>query len=130
MKIDNSSKVLTCLFTELDVPVTVQTIREELKKRPDMGSLSAIREVLFKCNVPNAAYELKFEQLFNLSIPFIAHFSKNKFALVTKLDKQTAVVSNEKWNNEVLNIKEFKQAYRGSVLIAEKYTKFIFRAKV
>lgn len=130
MKIDNPSKVLTCLFTQLDVPFTNQIIRDELQKHRTTGGLSAIRDLLFKWEVPNTAYELKFEQLFNLSMPFIACFSNNKFALVTQLDKQNATVSNEKWNNEILNLKEFKHAYRGTVLITERCTKLISRTKV
>lgn len=120
---NNLTQVLTCFICELNISVTGQSINEELEKHPYYPSLLAISDVLNNFRVPNAAYQLDFEELFDIPGPFIALCGRGReeFVLVKHLNKQKAIVVNERWNNHTLSIEEFKSYYgEGSVLIAEK----------
>lgn len=120
MEKDNITQILTKLVEELGIQVTRQTIANELQKHPEYGSLLAYSDVLNNLQVPNAAYRLTFEQLIDVPLPYIAFASQGKFILVTALDKNHAVVSNEYSDNVKLTIEQFNQLYSGLVLLAEK----------
>jgi hypothetical protein len=121
MKKDNSTMAISHLVAALGIPVTRQTINDELNKHPDFNSLLAISEVLENLNIPNAAYNISFDQLNDeIKGPFIAVTASNQFLLVNHLDGKQAIVSNERWNKHRMDIEEFKKQYSGKVLIAEK----------
>jgi protein-disulfide isomerase/uncharacterized membrane protein len=120
MNQDNATLVLTRFMAALAIPVTRQSISDELEKNADYNSLLAYSDVLDRWQVPNLAYNLEFEQLANVPTPFIAHLNNKKFGLVISLDEKQAVVSNEKWNNKVVSAEEFKKLYSGTILLAEK----------
>ena len=86
MENDNATRVLTQLIAELGIPVTRQSISNELEKHPDYGSLLAFNDVLDRWHIPNAAYQLKFDQLADVPLPFIAHLSKREFGVISRLD--------------------------------------------
>lgn len=119
MEKDNTTWVLSLLVEELRIPVTRQSIHEELQKHPDFPSLLSISDVLNNWNIPNASYQLAFEQLADVPIPFIAYF-EDGFAVVNRLNKKQALVSNERGNNHHISIEDFKKSYRGTVLAVEK----------
>jgi len=120
MEKDNATRVLTRFMAELEIPVTRQSISDELQKHPDYYSMLSFSDVLDRWNVPNAAYKLEFEQLSDLPLPFIAFLSKNQFSVVTQLDDTKVTVSTHKWANKAFTADEFKKQYSGSVLLAEK----------
>lgn len=122
MNLDNTTSVLTQFIRKLDIAVTRKTIDDELQKHPNYNSLLAISDVLNNWNVPNAAYELTLDELLEAEIsdPFIAFFAGKEFVVVSHLDSNSAIVSNQKWNNHKLSIDEFKKMYSGSILAAEK----------
>ncbi|HTH83000.1 MAG TPA: vitamin K epoxide reductase family protein [Mucilaginibacter sp.] len=122
MERDNITRVINLLIGELDIPVTRQSIEEEIARHPEYSSLLAISDVLNNWRVPNAAYELNFDELIAAEVPtpFVAHFKKGEFVLVTYLDSKHVRVSHQLWNNHKLTIDEFKELYGGSILIAEK----------
>jgi len=118
---DNPTMVLSHLVAALDIPLTRKTLSDELKKHPNFASLLSLSDVLTNWNVPNAAYQIDFDDLpKEIDGEFIAVTSKNKFLLVNKIDDKKVLVSNEVWKKHVLDIKEFKNMYGGMVLIAEK----------
>lgn len=120
MQKDNTSQVLYLLVRALGIPVTRQSIEDETAKHPEHSSLLAFSELLDHWHTPNAAYNLSFEELNQVPLPFVAFFAKKEFVLVTQLNDKQAVVSNERWKNHLISIDDFKKAYSGSVLIAEK----------
>jgi hypothetical protein len=69
MENDNTTRVLTRFMVELGIPVTRQSISDELQKHPDYGSLLAYSDVLNNWHVPNAAYQLWFDQLAEVPLP-------------------------------------------------------------
>ena len=119
MKTNNNTQVLIRLVDELNIPVTRKTIRDELSTHPDQGSLLAFSDLLSAWHVPNAAYQLTFEQLAEVPLPFIT-YTKKGFVTVTQLDDKQATLSNEKYTNEIVPLDEFKNSYSGPVLMAEK----------
>ncbi|HMG66218.1 MAG TPA: vitamin K epoxide reductase family protein [Chitinophagaceae bacterium] len=120
MKKDNATVVLTRLIEELDIPVTRQTINEQLLIHPDYGSLLAFGDILNDWHVPNIAYSLTFDQLDSAPVPFIAYIYKKEFAVITKFDESQVVMTNEKFKNRMMPKDEFKLAYSGAVFMAEK----------
>ncbi len=122
MKADNITAVLNILVKNLNIPVTRQSISDELQKHPDHSSLLAISDLLNNWHVPNAAYELSYDELVSAEVPtpFIAYFSRKEFAVIHQLDDRGATVSNERWNHHNLTTDDFKRLYSGSVLVAEK----------
>lgn len=122
MRNDNFTQVIKRFVHELGIPVTAQSIENELQIHPEFNSFVAISDVLNTWLVPNAAYQLTFDELLSAEIedPFIAFISDKEFAVVSHLDKNHARVSNEKWNNHQLTIAEFEEIYSGSILVAEK----------
>ena len=114
VKKNNITVVLTRFMRDLAIPVTRQSINDELQKHPNYNSLLAISDVLNNWHIPNAAYELTFEELLAAEIPdsFIAFVSGREFAVVSHLDSNYAIISNEKWSNRRLTTDEFKKCTR------------------
>ena len=120
MNKNNLVEVLKYLVDEMTIPVTRSSIEHELEKHPNSDSLLALSELLHNWNIPNASFELEFEKLSNLPLPFIAYVSDNEFVTVTHLDKNHLTVNNEKWLNHKIPIDDFEKIYSGFILIAEK----------
>lgn len=120
--INNITHVLIGLVRELNISVTSKSIEKELQRHPYSPSMLAISDVLNNFVIPNAAYNIEFDELQAIDQPFIAVFGKKKqeFVLVKHLDKNRAVVFNEHWNNTSLTLAEFEKYYDGWILIAEK----------
>jgi protein-disulfide isomerase/uncharacterized membrane protein len=121
MKPSNITRVISLLINELHIPVTQQSIEEEIARHPSYQSMLAISELLDNWQIPNAAYKLTFEELMGTEIPMplIAHFKKN-FVLVTDRNKENITLYNGDGKKEWLSLTEFKNLYMGSILIAEK----------
>lgn len=125
MRKDNFIQVIKRFAHELRIPITLQGIENELLVHPDLGSFIAISDIFNNWLVPNAAYQLTFDELLEAEIedPFIAFVSDNEFLVVSQITRDFAIVSNEKWNNHKLTIQQFREIYSGSILIAEKNDK-------
>ncbi|MDB5121965.1 MAG: Vitamin epoxide reductase family protein [Mucilaginibacter sp.] len=117
---DNATRVLIRFIAELAVPVTRQSISDELQKHPDYYSLLAFSDVLNNYQVSTSAYRLTFDQLPKVPLPFITYLSNKNYAVVTRLDEKQVTLSNDRWNNKILPLAEFKNQYGGAVLVAEK----------
>jgi uncharacterized membrane protein/glutaredoxin len=121
---NNIIQVLHLLIQELKIPVTQTSIESEVSKHPEPSSLLAISELLNNWLIPNAAYQLTFDQLITAEIdgPFIAFYSKIKiqFVIVNSFGKDNVVLSDQNWNHHSITTEEFKKKYEGSILIAEK----------
>jgi len=117
---DNPTRVLTRLLIELKIPVTRQSISDELQKHPDYYSLLAFSDVLNNYDVPSSAYRLTFDQLAEVPLPFITYLTNKSYAIVTQFNQKQITLSNERWNNKIFTIDEFKKQYAGSVLTAKK----------
>lgn len=124
MTIDNITQVIYLLISQLRIPVTFESVENEIDKHPERHSILAVSDVLNNWRIPNAAYHLTVEELINakIEVPFIAFLSKrgDEFVLVTQMNDLKVTVSNHNWNKHQFSIEEFKKMYAGSVLIAEK----------
>jgi uncharacterized membrane protein/glutaredoxin len=122
MKRYNITRVLSQLIGELHIPITRQSIEEEIALHPNYNSLLAISDILNNWGVPNASYQLDFKELIEseVPVPFVAYLANQEFALVSNLDERYAVVSNERWNKYKLPIDDFKSIYKEHVLLAER----------
>jgi uncharacterized membrane protein/glutaredoxin len=120
MEKDYVTPVLVRFVVELGIPVTRQTVFDELQRHTESNSLYAFSDLLNKWNVPNAAYQVQFDKLAQLSTPFIAHVSNKEFAVVTAFTEKHVTVFNTRWKNKKFTVNEFKVHYTGSILIAEK----------
>ncbi len=88
MEKDNFTRVLTHFVQELDLPVTRQTVSDELEKHPDYDSLLAFSDALNRWQAPNAAYRLVFDQLTDVPVPFVAYAKKEGFVVVKHFDEK------------------------------------------
>lgn len=107
-----------------------ETIAYELEKHPNYFSLIAISDVLKTLKIENIAWRQSFDKLANISGPFLIHTNLNggEFLVVTKIEKEYVVVSNEKLNKHKLSIEDFKKIFGGVVLTVESIPKSsIFR---
>src|ERR1700761_9173022 len=107
MEKKNIIKTLSLLVNELNIPLTDQSIKDEIERHPSQGSLLAISDLLKNWCIPNASYKLGFEELLKTEIPlpFVVQLTSG-FALVTKFDKDTIIISNEKVYKKQINMDE------------------------
>ncbi|PJJ84438.1 vitamin K epoxide reductase family protein [Mucilaginibacter auburnensis] len=122
MQRDNFTMALSHFIAALAIPLSRHTLDEDLQKHPDYSSLLAMSDVMNLWNIPNAAYNLTFDELIaeEINVPFIAFVSKKEFLTVNNLTEKYAIVSNERWTKHRISIDEFKNIYSGAILIAEK----------
>jgi ABC-type bacteriocin/lantibiotic exporter with double-glycine peptidase domain len=94
MKRYNITRVLSQLIGELHIPITRQSIEEEIALHPNYNSLLAISDILNNWGVPNASYQLDFKELIEseVPVPFVAYLANQEFALVSNLDERYEVV--------------------------------------
>jgi len=121
MKTDNPTSCLTQLIRLLNIPITRNSIYEELQKHPDTSSLLAFSDVLSYFGIPNAAYQVNSKELAAIPSPFIAHLSggSGEFVVVKSIAEEQVCFSNEKWFNRKLPLAEFSKVYTGNILLAE-----------
>lgn len=122
MKHDNFTTVVLAFLREINIPLSNKTLADELKKHPDYYSLLAVHEVFDNWRIPNAAYQITFDELLesDLEDPFVAFVSNKYFLMVSKITSEYALVSNERWQKHRLPIDQFKNIFSGSILIAER----------
>ena len=120
MEKDNTTVALTRLIKALAIPVTRQSISDELQKHPDYGSMLALSDVLANYRVTNDAYKVPFTELAEVPLPFIAYLKDKTYAVVTHLDEKQLTLSNEKWNNKRVPMDKFKKLYGSTVLTAQR----------
>jgi len=92
MKKDNITHVVGLLINALKIPVTQQSIEDELQKHPEHNSLLAISDLMNTWKVPNASYNLSLEDLSDVPKPFIAHLGKAGFVLVSEINENSICV--------------------------------------
>jgi len=122
MKKDNVTSVLAKFADQLNFPIKIQKVYDELLIHPNYPSLLAISDVLENFGISNSAFYVDNEQLADVPCPFLAHTNINNddFIIVNKIDGDRVWVSNEKWNKHKIDLKEFNKIYKGIVLAAEE----------
>lgn len=115
----NVAIVIHGLIKKLHVDLTLTSIVKEVEKHPEPYSMLAISDVLNNYKIPNGAYPVNTKDLTQLPKPFIAYLLNNKFVLVSYIDEQKVILSNDEWKSHVLNRTEFDKMYSGTILIAE-----------
>jgi uncharacterized membrane protein len=121
MRKDTTAFVATRLIKKLSIPVTEKTIVEELQMHPDRGTLLAISEVFDRFYIPNEAFRVQVDELTKIACPFIIHltYKGGKFAILTHIDEEKAIISNESFTNHIVSREVFNKAYNGTALVAE-----------
>ncbi len=117
-KYDNADAAIIKLLRSLKIAVDPEIIIAELEKHPDYPSLLAISDVLTVFNVENVALRVNFNELGDVTVPFLAHTNGGDMVLVKKAEKAYYHLSSDKWNNHKVNADEFKKMYNGVVLTA------------
>jgi uncharacterized membrane protein len=119
---NNTEATVIKLLRRLSIATAPEKIIAELERHPDYPSLLAISDVLTNFNIENSAFRVSYDELSNLSLPFIAHTKVNKddFVIVDRVDEENIWVSNEKWSRHKLSLQRFKELYTGIVLTAER----------
>ena len=119
---NNIANVLTGFLRALKIPVTRTTVLEEVNRHPDSPSIATISDLFDKWKMPSGAYQLNADDLSQVPIPFIAHLNSNngEFALITGVERDYVIASNEKWRNHKVSIDNFKQIFSGTALLAER----------
>ncbi len=117
---DNFTGVFIGFINALKIPVSRQTVIDELQKHPDYGSMYAYSQLLDDWNVPNAAIKLPFERLEEIGKPFIAYTAIKKFALVKFFRPDKVILSLGGRSDKELTHKQFRDIYTGTVLLGER----------
>ncbi|SOD92633.1 cysteine peptidase family C39 domain-containing protein [Spirosoma fluviale] len=68
---DQIIRVVSLLLTQLKVPFTATSLRDDLETHPDFPSLHAVTGVLRERNIETAAIKLSADQLFTLDAPVL-----------------------------------------------------------
>ncbi|QEM05986.1 thioredoxin domain-containing protein [Mucilaginibacter rubeus] len=118
----NAVSVIFELFNYFKKNIDESLIAEELEKHPEYASLLAVSDVLTVLGVENAAANVSFDDLSDLSLPFIAHtnYPDSQFLLVTGMESGKVALSGGKWNRRKESLTEFKKHFTGVVLIVEE----------
>jgi len=125
----NTDAVVFKLLKYLKIDVEPQVITAELEKHPDYPSMLAISDVLNALDIVNSAIRVSYEEMEQLSCPFIAHTQSDEIELcvVSQIEHGHVFLSNEKWDRHKLKNEEFKKMYAGVVLIAERSESFTIK---
>lgn len=121
MKRSNADAVLYKMLLLLKIPVTYAQIVTELNLHPNYPSLLSLNDVLARFDITADAYDVGFDDLHQVSVPFIAHTSKgdSEFVLVKKAFGDFYIVDNGSVVSEKIEREEFGKIYNGVVLVAE-----------
>lgn len=118
--VDDYSNVLVRFINELKIPVSKQSVIEELEKHPDYGSIYAYSEQLSRWDVPNTAYRIPFEKLKEIGQPFIAFINKENFAMVQRIDENRVKFYTGGSFSKSIPVNEFRKIYSGAILLASR----------
>ena len=115
-KLPNIDETIVKLIEYLKLPITRQSIINELRLHPDYPSLLAISDILNQFNILNGAFKIPPEQLQNIPLPFIAHIRDNRgeFILVEEIENGQIF-----YNNQKLSLENFYKKFDGNVLAIE-----------
>lgn len=116
---DNTTQVLIKLLKHLKIPVTNQSVSDQLEKHPDYDSFLAYSDVLNNFGIQNAAYYVPHEDLHEVPVPFIAAFTDKTYGVITNMNHQYVTITNERWNNKKMPLSNFLRGYGQSVLVAQ-----------
>lgn len=118
------SKLLQALLRKSDIRVDPLRTEEILSRHPLPHSIRSLSDTLDELHVPNMVCRLEFEQLFEIEGPFIAVAGREEypFHLVEKVDnaRRTVRLRTFTGKNAELPFERFRQAWDGTVLLAEK----------
>jgi uncharacterized membrane protein len=119
--IHNVESIPIKFLKSLNIPIETDLILAELEKHPDYPSLLSISDVLSNFSVKNEAFRIEPDELDSIPCPFAAQtdINQNDFVIVKKVTNESVWLSNEKWNNHKMDLKEFKDHFSGVILVAE-----------
>jgi uncharacterized membrane protein len=119
---ENATATLYALVKGLGAKVTYATVKEELSQHPDFPSLLSLSDLLTDWQIDNTALQLNTpEQLYELPLPFVAHFHKNGgwYVLVTALTGDRITYSENTQGRKTDLLTDFEKNWSGIVLLAE-----------
>jgi uncharacterized membrane protein/glutaredoxin len=120
MRNSNISQIIYLLAKEIKIPLTRESISNELTKHPNPDSMLAINELLNAWQVPNAPYKVNMEELDVVPVPFIAYMKKS-FVLVNNLNDREVTISDGASRKKQLPREDFKKAFSGAILAVGKH---------
>ncbi len=120
----NAEAAVINLLRVLHINVNPDKVADELEKHPDYPSMLAISDVLANFKIENSAYRIDEGRLNTVPRPFLVHMNTGggEFAVVSRIDNNIVYFSDEKKQNNRLNIADFQKVFDGIVLTAEPNT--------
>ena len=119
MKNDNFSAVLILYVDALKIPIHPSGIRNELRKHPDYHSLVAYNDVLENYGIYTSAYNVNFESLYKITLPAITCLTDRNYAVITEVNKNYVVLSDDKKKRKKVKNDQFKNLYTGIVQVKD-----------
>jgi uncharacterized membrane protein/protein-disulfide isomerase len=115
----DASGITLELIKQLDLPVTTQTIIDELEIHPDYPSLLSISDVLGQFGITNCAFNnIAMNQLSDIPLPFIAHTNRNsqgnELLLIKNIDEKGIHTPDD-----ILSPDNFNDIFKGVILAVE-----------
>ncbi|MEE1946970.1 vitamin K epoxide reductase family protein [Pedobacter sp. KR3-3] len=117
---DNFSSVLKRFVDELKIPINRDDLSNELQKHPDYYSLLAYSDVLINYGIQTSAYTIGIESLPKVSLPAITYLADRKFAVITEVNNDYVVLSDDEKKRKKITIDEFKKRFTGVVQVRDK----------
>lgn len=120
----NAASATYQLLQQLQVPVTVTTVREVVEFHPDADSLYSISDALRRWQVDALALEVDKAKLHQLPVPFVAFTTAGggKFKVVSKVEAEEVLYINDRGKLEKGPRTEFENTWNGVALLAERGT--------
>lgn len=106
----------------LNVKVSNVSVNETLQNHPDWPALLCISDGLTEWNVPNGAGKIDPDDIDQLPVPFMAHFSGEEppLCIVTEVNTEQVTLYARKYKEaETISRTEFLQRWSGIYLLTE-----------
>lgn len=117
-------RLLNRFLCQLGIRIDFLRIQEIHSRHPLPHSIRSLSDALDELQVPNMVCRLEFGQLFEIEGPFVVVAGNDEypFYLVEKVDKKNRTVSlcSAFRESVVLTFEQFRSAWDGTVLLAEK----------
>lgn len=112
---DNLVITVSKTIQHFNIPVTTQSIKEQLKSHPDYPTLKAVTDTLDHFHIENYPLRITLKELEQIDEPFLAHTFKNNDELqfVEQRTNTGFKVLGSHKKPQILTSKEFNQTFSG-----------------
>lgn len=128
---DNARTLLKIITQQYNCKYSAALL-QVLKSHPDFPSFLSLQYILHRMGKESFAMQSNYDELQNLSLPFVAHVTTNVdlFLFISKVTTDKVQIVNEDRCIEEISSNEFKRIWDGNLLLidsAEGITKLSFK---